>query len=110
MKGDTMNWTLHSQEQTTEYKSVSEDLEALKKTTDAQAFIVCGGEKITKQALYSELTDIYTQLYRLSVHILDFGKVEGGTVQSKTLIDNLKQFRQLCGIDWDQVKSKITPF
>ena len=54
-----------------------------------------------------ELKEIYIKLYRLLVHITDYGKIEGGTPQSKLLIGEVKRLGEVAGVKWEDVKDEI---
>lgn len=60
-----------------------------------------------KRKDHKQLEEVYIELYRLLVHITDHGKIEGGTPQSRSLIDQVKQLGEIVGADYKQIKERL---
>lgn len=57
--------------------------------------------------VHTELKEVYVKLYRLLIHLTDYGKIEGGTPQSRILIDEVNRLGELAGVSFHDIKDEL---
>ena len=57
--------------------------------------------------VHNDLKEVYIKLYRLLIHLTDYGKIEGGTLQSRTLIDEVNRLGELAGVRFEDIKDEL---